>query len=263
MRDRYLFISDTHLWPWNWYPILKTILDQKPKGVFLTGDIAEGPLLTASLEFLGKRIGRPLYFTLGNHCYWFSSFKERNEEVKHLCGKYNKLNWLTNSPVISLNEEVAVIGTEGWYDARVGNSEYIKYTLDHRLIKEFSILTNLKSKIELCRHLADESARFITSQLEAALENHKKIILLTHMPPWQEANRCSGFISEAFWTPYNTNYALGVALENVMEKHKKRSLIVLAGHNHKKTTIEVSRNIQCRVHSGSYINLTDDEVIFI
>jgi len=66
-RSKYLWLTDTHTKILGRYKLLNTILDQKPTAVFLTGDISEGFSFLSDLEFLGQKIGRPLYFIHGNH----------------------------------------------------------------------------------------------------------------------------------------------------------------------------------------------------
>lgn len=243
--------------------MLGSILDQKPSGVFATGDLSYGPTLLSDLEFLGKRIGRPFYFVLGNHDYHGSSIEEVHKELRALCQKYKNLVWMTEAGVVSLTDEVAAIGAEGWYDARVGNPDYIKYTFDWYLTSDFKKLSTWKERFAKFKNLADESAGLLAKNLQAAMENHKTVYLLTHFPPWVEANRCHSIASENFWKPYNTNYVLGKELEKVMTEHKKRNLIVLCGHTHQAMQIHVSRNIECRVGRGAYHKLVEDEIIYI
>lgn len=263
-RSKHLWLTDTHLLPWNRFKMLRSILDEKPVSVFATGDISYGPTLFSDLAFIGKRIGRPLYFVLGNHDYhWALSLDEVHRKVRAVCEKYKNLIWMTDAGVISLTDEVAVVGTEGWYDVRVGNPDFIKYTFDWFLTSEFKVLRSMKERIERFREISAQSATLLTSTLESAIENHKTVYLLTHFPPWPEANRCDSWISEVFWEPYNTNLALGQALEKVMEKNKKRNLIVLCGHTHSAMQIHVSRNIECRVGRGAYNKLVEDEIIYI
>jgi UDP-2,3-diacylglucosamine pyrophosphatase LpxH len=262
-RSRFLWLTDSHTHYFDRYKLLHSILDQKPKAVFLTGDISEGPAFLSDLEFFGKRIGRPLYFITGNHEMFFSSFQQVHSGIRNLCKQYNNLIWMDEQNVIELNDEVGLIGERGWYSANVGNRNYIKYTFDWFLIKEFRELNSWEERFDMFYELANNSAKSLSAKLEAALEKYKTIYLLTHFPPWIEAGRYDSFISEEFWRPYNTNVPLGKALEKVMENYKKRHLIVLSGHCHRSSTILVSKNIECRVGKGHYLKLSEDEIIYI
>jgi UDP-2,3-diacylglucosamine pyrophosphatase LpxH len=264
MREKRLWMTDLHLFPWNRYKLLNIILDKKVKSVFLTGDISNSSqTLIADLEFLGKRIGRPLYFTTGNHDLHFSSIVETKNNIRKVCQKYKNLIWIDEAGIIPINDEVCCLGEMGWYDARVGNPEYLKYTFDWFLIKEFKELPNMRVRIEKFRSLAEESAKSLSLKLEEAVETYKTVYLLSHFPAWKECHRANEWISEKFYEPYNTNLILGQELEKVMIKHKKRHLICLMGHTHLATTIQVSRSIECRVGAGSYHKLTKENIIYI
>lgn len=263
-KEKYLWLTDVHLLPWKRKRLLNIILNEKPHGVFLTGDISySSQTCLGDLEYLGKKIGRPLYFVLGNHDYHFSSFHKMNEGVKTLCSNYRNLIWMDNSGIQELNEETAVIGNMGWYDALKGDTKYLKYTFDWYLIEEFKKLPSMKERIEFFREIASESAKKLSKLLKEAVEKYKTIYLLTHVPPWPEANRDEGTIMEKFWEPYNVNLTLGEALEKVMKDYKKRQLVVLGGHTHSPVSIHVSRNIECRVGKASYFSLGEEERIYI
>src|SRR4029077_20044583 len=117
-RDKYLWLTDLHLWSWDRYKLLGTILDQKPKGVFLTGDISNSSqTLIWDLDFLGSKVGRPIYFVLGNHDLHFSSIEKTHVQIRELCKKHKNLIWMDEAGIIPLNEEVCCIGNMGWYSA--------------------------------------------------------------------------------------------------------------------------------------------------
>jgi predicted phosphohydrolase len=262
-REKYIWLTDSHLYFFNRYKLLNSILDQKAKAVFLTGDFSEGPSFLSNLEFFGKKLGRPLYFVMGNHEYHFSSFAKTHQAVRDLCAKYPNLIWMTENGIVPLNDEAAVIGTEGWYSVDVGNPIYLQYTFDWWMIEEFRKLPSMKKRIEKFKDLASDSAKLITKNLSEAIETYKTVYLLTHFPPYREADRYHSWISETFWEPYNTNITMGKAIDKVMENNKKRNVIVLSGHTHSPMQIHVSRNVECRVGKGSYHKLTDDEIFFI
>jgi 3',5'-cyclic-AMP phosphodiesterase len=262
-RRKYIWLTDTHIKIYGRYKLLNTILDQNPYGVFLTGDISEGFSFLHDLRFLGERIGRPLYFVHGNHELWGSSFKKVHEGIRKLCAEYKNLIWMTDNGIIPLNDQTAIIGNEGWYDCRVGNQEYIKYTLDWWMTQEFRELPSMSDRIQKMQQLSSESVQLLVPKLEQALETYKVVYLLTHFPTHKEGNRASGLLSEAFWAPYNCNSVLGSALEKVMERHKNRHLCVLSGHVHQSMTVQVARNFECRVGKGSYYKISDEDIIYI
>jgi len=259
----HVWLTDTHLKIFGRYKMLNSILNHNPYAVFLTGDISEGFSFLSDLEFLGSKIGRPLYFIHGNHELWGNSFRKTQSGIRKACAKYRNLVWMTDAGIIQLNEKTALIGTEGWYDCRVGNSEYIKYTFDWFMIKELRELSNMKLRILKMQELAQESAEMMAERLEEALHSYNTVYMLTHFPCWPEAHRAHGWISDEFYKPYNTNMILGQKIESVMQKHKNKHLIVLTGHTHVPTTIRVSPFIECRVGKGSYNKISQEEILFI
>lgn len=264
IKDKYLWYTDTHIKPWTRHKLLNSILDGKPRAVFITGDIGYGPNLISDLEYLGEKAGRPIYFVLGNHDYHGSSIEKVHEAVRKTCTKYKNLIWMTDAGAVPLTDEIALIGTEGWYDARIGNTDFLTYTFDWFLTEDFKKLPTMDARIQLFRKLADESAEKLTIVLDKAIREYKTVYLLTHFPPWREANRDSGTFLEKFWLPYNVNLALGQAIEKVMAEHMKRNLIVLSGHTHTDCWIHVSRSIECRVNAASYLGSSrNEEVIYI
>jgi len=267
-KDKYLWFTDTHLdkvAPWTLLQFLLHIRSENPKGVFLTGDISNGLLTPTHLELMGKYIKCPIYFVLGNHDYHFSSIEETHNKIRALCKKYPNLVWMTEAGVVHINEEVCLIGAEGWYDAENGKPSYLKCTFDWFMTKDFRDLPDMAARIKAWRKLADDSAHDLVDKIEKAWEQkYKTIYLLTHFPPWKEATRDVGTVMEEFWLPYNANIRLGKALEGAMVDHKKRHLTVLAGHTHTDAWIHVARNIECKVAKAKYYGeLRNEEHIYI
>jgi len=268
MKDKFLWFTDTHLdkvAPWNLIKFILHIRKENPKGIFLTGDISNGLLTTTHLELLARFIKCPIYFVLGNHDYHFSSIEEMHKKVRALCRKHPNLVWMRDAGVVHINDEVCLIGSEGWYDAERGRPEYLKFTFDWFMTKDFRNLPDMSSRIEAWKRLADESSHDLTDKLEKAIEQkYKNIYVLTHFPPWKEATRDVGTFMEKFWLPYNVNIRLGKALEAGMAEHKKRYMTVLAGHTHTDCWIHVARNIECKVSKAKYYGeLRNEEHIFI
>jgi 3',5'-cyclic-AMP phosphodiesterase len=268
MKDKFLWYTDTHLdkvVPWTKISFITRIRKEKPKGIFLTGDISNGLMTCLDLGTLAKYIKCPIYFVLGNHDYHLSSIEKMHNQIRNLCKKHPNLIWMTESDVIPLSEEVALIGTEGWYDAGIGKSEYLKFTPDWFLIEDFRKMSSMEQRVEAFRSLADKSCDFISDKLEKCLDQgYKNIYILTHFPPWKEATRDVGTFLEKFWLPYNVNLRLGQTIEKVMAPHKKRNVTVLAGHTHTDCWIHVSRNIECKVNEAKYYGvLRNEEHIFI
>src|ERR1039458_8217009 len=119
-KCEYLWYTDLHLdkiFPWTFVRFIRHIIKVNPTGVFLTGDISNGILISLHLRILANFIKCPIYIVAGNHDYHFSSIDMVHGKIRALCKEFPNLIWLTESNVIGLNDEVAIIGAEGWYDA--------------------------------------------------------------------------------------------------------------------------------------------------
>jgi predicted phosphohydrolase len=249
MKDKYLWYTDTHLdrvTPWKLFSFIRSIVREKPDGVFLTGDISNGLLLCHHLKLMAYFIKCPIYFVLGNHDYHFSNFDKQHNKLRELCKTYTNLVWLTDSDIIALNDEVALIGVEGWYDARLGNPKYLKFTLDWVLIEDFKKLSTMGQRIEAFQKLSQLSNEILSRKIKLAFDKgYKEIYILTHFPPWKEATRDEGTILEALYLSYNVNLSLGSTIELAVENNK--NVEIFCGHSHHPEYIHVSRNIRCQV----------------
>lgn len=267
-KNKYLWYTDTHLNridPITKFRFFSHLRKEEPKGIFLTGDISNGIMTPLDLKLLASWVPYPIYFVLGNHDYHYSSFEKTHDQIMDLCVKHSNLIWLTPKDPIELNKEVALIGTEGWYDARAESPQFLKATIDWMLTKDFRDLPDMNARVSAFRELSDKSCDLIKEKLNTALDkDYKTIYLLTHFPPWKEATRDVGTLFEKFWLPYNVNLSMGQAIEEVMKDRKKRNVTVLAGHTHKDCWIHVSRNIECRVNKAKYYgDVRNEEQLFI
>ena len=253
---RYAWYSDTHL-NLSIFPFLKRLFIRRLNssgvdGVIITGDVSSGSWLESDLGFLARHFKGPIYFVLGNHDYHYRHIESVHADVRRLTERYSNLYWLTENPIINLEEDVALIGTEGWYDASLGDPQLLKWTLDWMITFDFLHKRNIDERIEIWKNMSRRSAELIEQRLENALQDHKTVYIVTHFPPWKEATRAVGTPFEKFWLPYNTNHAMGQAIEKVMSGRKKKRAIVLAGHTHTPCRIRVANNIECNVARASY-----------
>jgi predicted MPP superfamily phosphohydrolase len=261
-KKKVAWLTDTHLLPWQRKKLVQNIRNEKPDAVFLTGDISvSGITVIDDLEYMSDNLTVPIYFVCGNHDLWFSEFNSVKARVKDLCSKKDNLFWLTKSDIIYLNEEIAIIGADGWFDVRTSYSRFVKYVLDCLFIHDFRKLKGLKEKIFKFREMADAGANKLSKKIKIASKTHKKIYLLTHFPPWKEAQKKSFF--KDWWAIYNVNYNLGQKIEEDMRSvEQSSSVTVLCGHTHEPTDVRISKNIECRVgRAGIYIS--DLNILYI
>ncbi|MBN1213333.1 MAG: metallophosphoesterase, partial [candidate division Zixibacteria bacterium] len=169
--------------------------------IVISGDIASGPSVEHFLTKIGQKTARTLYFVLGNHDFYGSSFKTVRERVRLLTLSQPGLVWLSEKGVISLTGTTALIGHEGWADGRLGDYERSEVVLnDYLHIMEFQPSgftggTALRPKSErllIMQRLADEAAAHFEKYLEEALQSHRAVLAITHVPPFEQASRYRG-----------------------------------------------------------------------
>lgn len=255
MSNLFLWHTDTHLglMPWTKVNFIYRIIKDNPKAIFLTGDISTGMITPIDLAFLASCVKCPIYFVLGNHDYYFSSFSKIHDKVRRVCEEYPNLIWLTESEPIEITKEKVLIGTEGWYDASFGNPKYLRATFDWIFIEELRCLPSMSKRIEKFKELSQQSCVIIENKLKKCVEKgYKEIYILTHFPPWKESTHHIGTFFEKFWLPYNVNGQLGKTIEDIMKYHKEINVIVLAGHTHKEGWASPYKNVRCHVGAGNY-----------
>jgi predicted phosphohydrolase len=265
---RYAWLSDTHM-NLSALPFLKRLhvlgLERMgADGVFITGDVSSGNWIESDLRFLTNHFSGPIYFVLGNHDYHGRHIASVHDDIRRLCQQHSNLIWMTEAGVVSLNEDVALIGAEGWYDAQHGDEGLLKYTTDWFRTFDFLHAGDHSDRISMWRRMASESADRVSRDLEAALQTHKTVYVLTHFPPWKEATRDVGTLMEKFWLPYNTNCVMGEAIERVVDGRRKKRVVVLAGHTHTPCRVRVTNSIECVVAGASYFGkVRPEETVII
>jgi len=263
---RFIWYSDTHM-NLSVLPFMKRLYVMRLKresadGLFITGDISSGGWLESDLRFLARNFPGPIYFVLGNHDYHGRHVESVHADIRRICSEYSNLNWMTEKGVVSLNEDVALIGAEGWYDGEAGDPDLLFWTLDRFLTFDFLHLSSMDERVALWRTMALQAAQSVASKLEEALAHHKTVYVLTHFPPWEEATKTAGTTRD-LWLSYNTNVAMGAAIEEVMRGRKKKRVVVLAGHTHAPCRIRVTNSIECHVARASYLGKISPEQTII
>ena len=87
----------------------------------VTGDISESERLVDDLSSLTEACGkRKIYFVLGNHDFFGSTFQAVDHEVSQLCHRTSNLVHLGNGTFQKLSPSLGLLGHRGWADARAG-----------------------------------------------------------------------------------------------------------------------------------------------
>ena len=167
----------------------------------VTGDISHGSTTLDWLRQLAEVFDRPVYFVLGNHDYYGTSIARQREAVGRLCGEVKNLYYLTSGGVVALSTETALVGHDGWGDMREGDWEGTGVRPP-----DFDEIEDLKRQAgdrnTICkrlRELGSEAAGHLDQVLPEALEEHERVIVATHVPPFREASWYDGENSTEPW----------------------------------------------------------------
>ncbi len=242
------FVDDT-----RFESFLREISATGAERVLLGGDIAEAPTLGGFLEALVSRLDRPIDFVLGNHDFYRSSIAGVRRAAREVSRRSRHLAWLGNSGVVPLTESTALVGHDGWGDARNGNAEESPITplmTDHWLIEDLAGLPRA-DLLETLRRLGSEAATILEGSVRTALESHPNVLVLTHVPPFAQAAWHEGKQSTADWLPHFSCRAVGDALRGVMSERTDRRMIVLCGHTHSRGEAWILPNL--RVLTGAAV----------
>ena len=229
------------------------LLEKSPADAFLIGgDIAKAGSVERHLRTLEARLLRPLYFVLGNHDFYVGSISKVRTAMRTLTDRSKLLKWLPAAGIIPLSSTTALLGHDGWGDARIGNVDGTPVRLnDFVMIEELSGISRDVRRDRL-HALGDETAAYIRQLLPQALAAFPEVVFLTHVPPFKEACWHEGRISDDDWLPYFTCRAAGDAFLEIMKGHPDRHLTVLCGHTHGAGTAELLPNLSVWTGGADY-----------
>ena len=94
--------------------------------VVITGDLSAGPHRLAQYTELAEQIRKPVYFVLGNHDRYGTTFANAEAVVERVTTLFSHMVRLDGSQVIPLNKSVASVGVDGWADGLGGEGPATK-----------------------------------------------------------------------------------------------------------------------------------------
>lgn len=224
-----------------------SIKNMNPDILLISGDIANSKSLKSFLYEINNiqtESLMSLFFVLGNHDFYGSSIKT----VRKVASKF--IGYLTNRSFIDLGT-IALIGHDGWYDARNGRIGKIVLN-DFTLIDEFRNCINVNLMYDKFDSLAKEAANHFKKNLELAFKTYDKVILLTHVAPFAESAWYNGQMSDINWLPYFSSRVEGDTLLEVMKAYPNKELLVLCGHSHGKGEYKPLDNLRVLTGDAEY-----------
>ncbi len=263
---RIAWLTDVHLNFLNTHQIesfCQSIVDAVPDTVLLGGDVSVAKSITEHLVLLEKLLRRPIYFVLGNHDFYGGSIATVRSRVAELGRNSSCLHWLPGSGAIELTEHTGLIGHGGWADGRLGNSVRSQVLLnDYFYIDEF-IGLSVRERFAQLNALGDEAADHLRRFLPAALDRFRRLLLLTHVPPFKESCWHQGRISDDEFLPHFACRVMGDVLVEVMKGRPESELTVLCGHTHSQGEAEILPNLFVKTGAAVYGSPRVQELIAV
>ena len=238
----------------------------KSNAVLVSGDIAEAPTVSDTLEEMAKHIAKPIYFVLGNHDYYQSGVKNVRQKVTQLSQENPSVNWLPETGFVKLSKDTLLLGEDCWADGRHGNYSDSRVMLnDSRMIQELRE-GNIIGKYQLLdamQKLADNDAKRLENNLQLAVQEHlpKRIIVLVHLPPFRESCMHEGEISNDDYLPFFASKITGDVLLNAAKDNPDIDFLVLCGHTHSSSYYKPLDNLTVKAGSVEYGKPIVQEVI--
>jgi len=239
----------------------KTVNGSGVGALLLGGDIAEAVDIESWLDLLDERLKINAYFVLGNHDYYQGSVTNVREKMR--ARNSPRVKWLPATGCVELDGNVGLVGHGGWGDARHGDFENSPVILnDYLLIEElretvdiWDIADDFKERAKLketLQKLGDDAARTLRPHLMRALGNFKRVIVLTHVPPFRDACLYNNQISDANWLPGFSCKAMGDLLVEAARATPDSDLTVLCGHTHGGGYTRILPNLEVYTGSARY-----------
>ncbi len=249
------WLTDIHLEfcePLDIERFFQSVSQSDADGVLIGGDISHADRLQSDLERLERVVCRPIYYVLGNHDYYGKSIREVRAFVAGLSRGSRWAHWLVTSGVVPLTSRAALVGHDSWADGRLGDFEHSSVMLnDYYLIRDLCDL-HPAERLEKLNALGDEAAAFFANLLPGAFERFEKLVVLTHVPPFESACWYDGHISDKDWLPHFTCKAVGDVLLRTMQERPDREMLVLCGHTHGAGQSQVLPNLLVKTGGAEY-----------
>lgn len=229
-----------------------TIKATKADRLVITGDIGEADSVGRFLGQMADRIEKPIDFVLGNHDFYGAGVAEVRQAMAEVTRSIPTLNWLPEAGIVPLGDRVALVGHDGWGDARLGDFRNSGIRLnDYRLIHDLAGLGSAALEQRL-NALGDEAAAFVRTVLPEALDRFETVIFATHVPPFRESCMFKGKPSNDDWLPHFSCGSVGQALVEILEGRPDRRVLVLCGHVHSPANARILPNLSSLTGKAEY-----------
>jgi len=216
--------------------------------LLITGDISTAKQLPLHLrEIAAASESKQVFFVLGNHDFYGSSFAKVDSCVAGVCRSHSNLRHLGQGEIIRLDEETALVGHRGWADGKTGwGVRSFARNPDFGAIDDFRGLDR-KAAFKLLGRLGSASAVYFRSVMPYALTCYKHVIVATHVPPMTSAALYDGKPCDWLRQPFYCNIANGAFFHAISNIFSRNLITILCGHTHSAACVNTTPNLQIRV----------------
>lgn len=218
--------------------------------IIVTGDIAESLDLSFHINKLAAKTR--LYFVVGNHDFYRSYITNVENNVRQF-NLHPTAHYLHNQTMGSrLENGIYLVGVNGWADAGYGDFFENPFVLnDCKMIHDFYPLSanDLYNRVQ---RLGVESAENLRAKLLGLPLDTQKVVVATHVPPFEQCHYYEGKPSDRFMTPHFTCKAVGDVLMWFADAYPNISTTVICGHTHHAFDGYIKQNLRVVVGHADY-----------
>ena len=234
-----------------WEQWIQKISSLDTDGLVITGDISEGDDVVRQLQRIASESNLPVYFILGNHDFYESTFQATRQNVIHACRDSGQLHYLTDLAALQVSTGTYLLGEDGWADGTVGNyDESTIHLNDFERIGDFKACGQFAWKQKL-NDLGRESAKRLRAKLDQLPADTHQVLVLTHAPPFREACWYEGKTTDDNWAPFFVAGQVGNALMEFCSLRPDCKVTVLCGHTHHAGIAKMAANLG--VYTGAAV----------
>ena len=229
--------------------------------VLLGGDIADSRTFEDGLKRFAESCGRPLYYVLGNHDYYFGSVADVRGRAAAL--EIPGVYWLPRVGIVELDEETALLGHGGWGDAHRGDLADFVILTDYAAISDLAAtieredfwvngFKKRKALVTKLQRLGEEAAEKLCPWLETALETYHRLLIFTHVTPFRETCTYKDRPGTDKGFPGFLWDTMGGILKDAASLYPETEFLVFSGHTHQDSQGQVAPNIRAWSASAEY-----------
>ena len=253
----FAWLTDIHLeflTPAEIGEFLRQLIELKPDGLLVSGDIVPAAGLQRSLEHFSHHLNAPIYFVLGNHDFWGSDVSDVRSAMTVLTAENPRIGWMPVLGVVELAPGVGLVGHDGWGDGR--NGDFMRsdvFLNDYVKIESLSGLGRV-ALLERLHALGDESAAHLRAVIPEAAARYDRVYVMTHPPPYREACFYKGKAAalDSPYLPHFTCKAVGDVLLEMADTYRNTNFTVLCGHVHYGGEVLMRPNLHIHVGGAEY-----------